>query len=62
MEEQVQKEKENAVEERRELFNTRRGKQQELKNVEFKIEMAELVSGSSFYTCGHVQFNSVLHL
>ena len=43
VEEQVQKDKDDAVVERRELFQTRRGKQQELRNLEFKIEMAELV-------------------
>jgi len=42
VDEQVQKDKDDAVIERRELFNTRRGKQQELRNIEFRIEMAQL--------------------
>lgn len=43
VEEQVEKDKEDALRERKELFQSRRDKQKELKKVEFKLEMAELV-------------------
>ena len=46
MEEAEVKEKEEAASQRRELFNDRRGKQAELRQLERKIEMAELVSTS----------------
>ena len=37
------KEKEEAAAQRRELFNDRRGKQEELRRLERKVELAELV-------------------
>jgi len=44
VEEQVEKDKENAQIEKKELYQTRRTKQDELKKLEFKIDMAELVN------------------
>ncbi|XP_065660649.1 pinin isoform X2 [Hydra vulgaris] len=42
VEDQVQKEKDNALIERKELYQSRRNKQLELKQLEFKLEMAKL--------------------
>ena len=55
MEEAEVKEKEEAASQRRELFNDRRGKQAELRQLERKIEMAELVSTSKSIQAKHFQ-------
>ena len=44
VEEQVKKEQEDAQNEKKELFEARRNKQDELRKLEFKIDMTELVS------------------
>ena len=49
VEEQVQKEKADALEERKELYQTRRNKQIELRKLEFKLEMAQLVRIATLY-------------
>ena len=43
VEEQVKKEQEDAQNEKKELFQARKDKQDELRKLDFKIDMAELV-------------------